>query len=131
MFKRLGPLEIWCDAPPYQVVRACEKCGFPSALDVRWCRMSHVINGAGQCKDYFGIRLWRWFWGTGEPKRPNCICGQPLPEFKRYGFSLQSQQVADYFLGQCRRCRTIFWDVAVPLPAWIEGAGQPTHRRGV
>lgn len=45
MISRLGTPEIFCDAPPYAVVRACETLGFQSPLDVRWCRKSQSIRG--------------------------------------------------------------------------------------
>jgi len=45
MFRQSMQLEICCDAPPYGIVRACAKCGFASPLDVRWCRLSHFVNG--------------------------------------------------------------------------------------
>jgi len=92
MFSQFGQLEIWCDAPPYGVVRACKGCGFHSPL----------------------------VFGRGRQKEPTCTCGHPLPDLKKYGFSFLSDKVGDYLLGQCRRCRTIFWDAAVPIPAWVK-----------
>lgn len=119
MFSRFGQLEIWCDAPPYAVVRACKGCGFHSPLDVRWCRMSRFLNGEGHPKGIFVLRLCHWLFGPGRPKGRTCTCGQPLPDLKQYGFSFRSEKVGDFLLGQCRRCQTIFWDVALPLPTWM------------
>ena len=118
MLSRCRPLEIWCDAPPYGVVRACEGCGFRSPLDVRWCRMSRFLKGENQA--YFVRRLWHWLFGRSRHKQQVCTCGQPLPDLKKYEFTFVSQKVADYHLAQCRQCRTIFWEAAVPLPAWME-----------
>jgi len=117
MFRRF---DICCDAPPYAVVRACEDCGFLSPLDVRWCHTSRFLNGEGHSKGTFVLRLWHWLCGRGRPEGYNCTCGHPLPDLKEYVFSSLSEKVAGYFLGQCCRCRTIFWDEAVPLPTWVK-----------
>jgi hypothetical protein len=120
MFSRIKQLDICCDAPPYGVVRACKGCGFHSPLDVRWCRMSHFVAGERQRKGNIGIRLWQWFFGRTKPKPITCSCGQPLPELKEYGFTYSSKAVGDYLMGQCRRCRTVFWDVPLLVPTWME-----------
>jgi hypothetical protein len=120
MFGRFRQFEICCDAPPYAVVRACKGCGFRSPLDVRWCRMTHFLNGEGHCKGIIVLRLWHWLFGTRKAKKKTCTCGQPLPALKKYGFTFLSKKVGDYFMGQCRRCRTVFWDEALPLPAWVK-----------
>jgi hypothetical protein len=82
--------------------------------------MSRFLKGEGHRKAIFALRLWHWLLGLGRPKERTCTCGQPLPDLKKYGFSFLSEKVGDYLLGQCRRCRTIFWDTAVPLPAWVK-----------
>jgi hypothetical protein len=120
MFSQLGQLEIWCDAPPYSVVQACEEGGFLSPLDVRWCRMSHVVSAEGQTKGNFGIRLWQRFFGMRKPQVKTCTCGQPLPDLKLYGFILLPRKVSFYLLGQCHRCRTMYWDQTLPPPSWME-----------
>jgi hypothetical protein len=120
MFGRFGRFEICCDAPPYGVVRACERCGFHTPLDVRWCRMSKFLSGEGHRRGNVGIRFWRWLFGKGKPRVRTCTCGQPLPDLKKHGFTYLSKKVGDYLLGQCPRCRTVFWDEAMPLPAWLE-----------
>lgn len=119
----LGPsrqFEICCDAPPYGVVRACEKCGFSSPLDVRWSRMSRFLSAEGQQKGNVGIRLWRWLLGKRNARVRTCTCGQPLANLKKYGFTFLSRKFGDYLLGQCQRCLTMVWDEALPLPAWME-----------
>jgi hypothetical protein len=120
MLSRFGPLEIWCDAPPYAVVLACKRCGFRSPLDVRWSRMSRFLDAERQRRRIFVLRLWNWLFGRGRPREHTCTCGQPLPGLKEYGFFFLSKKVDDYLLGQCRRCRTIFWDAALLHPAWME-----------
>lgn len=115
---QLKPLEICCDAPPYSVVEACEWCGFDSPLDVPWWRLSRLFNGEVQHNSNF-FRLWRWLFGRSRPKKYSCICGQPLHNLKYFAFNTVSQK-GDYLIGQCHRCRTIFWDATVPVPAWLK-----------
>lgn len=118
MCSRFGRVEMWCDAPPYDVVRACTGCGFQSPLDVRWCRMPHFLEEAGQGKETFGMRLWRWLFGWASPQQ-TCSCGQPLPVLATYEFSRPSEQRGDYLLAQCPRCWTMFWDAPTPVSAWV------------
>jgi hypothetical protein len=107
MFSHLGPIDVDCDAPPYSVVAACEKLGFHSPLDVRWCRMSRFIQRErGRVR---GFHPWLWLFGSSQPAQPTCNCGQPLPVMERYSFAFASAKQSHYLLGQCRRCRTIFW----------------------
>jgi hypothetical protein len=78
MFSRLGPINIDCDAPAYGVVEACEKLGFQSPLDVRWCGMSHVHEGQRETGGVVGFH-------------PSCGCSaassprsQPVPAANHY-----------------------------------------------
>jgi hypothetical protein len=111
--------EVCCDAPPYGIVRACEGCGLRAPLDVRWCRLTHFLDAEGQRKVPFGVRVWRWLLGRTGRQAKTCTCDQPLPDMKKYGFTLCSKKVGDYLLGQCG-CGTVFWDEAFPVPAWLE-----------
>jgi hypothetical protein len=120
MVSRFRQPDIWCDAPPYAVVRACKGCGLHAPLDVRWCRLSRFRNGEGHYRVSFVRRLWHRLLGRGRAKEQVCTCGQPLPDLKKYGFSFLSAKVGDYLLGQCRRCRTIFREGTVTLPTWME-----------
>ena len=118
MFNSLGPMDIECDAPHYSVVEACGKLGFRSPLDVRWCRTSRFLGG--RRKSGGGFHPWLWLFGGGKRPRPTCTCGQPLPIVGRYTCTFTSGKEVDYLLGQCRRCRTMFWDAAAPTPAWVK-----------
>lgn len=120
MFSRFKQPEIWCDAPPYAVVRACEECGFHAPLDVRWCRISGFCSSTGEDQGRLVYRLWQWLFRSGRRVERSCTCGQPLPDLKKHTLSVLSEKVGDYLLGQCQRCHTMFWDAAVPLPAWME-----------
>jgi hypothetical protein len=76
--------------------------------------MSHFLKGEGQHRSILRV------FGASRPKEHACTCGQPLPGLKKYGFSCLSEKVGDYLMGQCPRCRTIFWDAAVPIPEWVK-----------
>jgi hypothetical protein len=97
----LGPIDIVCDAPPYPVVRACEKHTFRSPADVRWARLERPAgNGSGELPALPG-------------RGPACSCGQPMPSLEvcTFIFFVTGKHVS-YFLGQCRRCGTMFWENA-------------------
>lgn len=119
MCSRLGPIKIRCDAPPYAVVRACKGRGFQSPLDVGWCRLGHVNNRTTHRRRSFWIELLQLLFGASKPKEQTCACGQPLPDLKQYHFAV-SEEGSNFLLGQCSRCRTMLWDVAVPLPVWMD-----------
>jgi hypothetical protein len=108
----MGPIDINCDAPPFSVVKACEKLGFQSSLDVRWCRVSHFIKSQGE----LGFHPLLWLFGAHNTMETICKCGQPLPQMERYTFTFASKKEAHYLLGQCCRCRTMFWEEA-PVPS--------------
>jgi hypothetical protein len=108
----MGPIDINCDAPPFSVVKACEKLGFRSPLDVRWCRMSHFVKDQRER----GFHLLLWLLGNSQPSKANCICGQILPLMEPHTFTFASEKEAHFLLGQCCRCRTMFWEEA-PVPS--------------
>jgi len=110
MSSQLGPIEIDCDAPPYPVVKACERLGFHSPLDVRWCRISHFLPNCGERGHGGGISLWMWLLSKIRPQDITCTCGVPLPILDWYTFTFLSGKDLTYHLGQCSRCRTIFWE---------------------
>jgi len=113
MFTSLGPMDIEWDAPPYSVAEACGKLGFQSPLDVRWCRTSHFLGG--RRKPGSGFHPLLWLFGGSQHPKTTCTCGQPLPIMEHYICTFESQKEGHYLLGQCRRCRTMFWEeVSVP-----------------
>jgi len=89
---QLGPIDSHCDAPPYSVVAASQQFGFQSPLDVRWCRMTRMLDVRAE---------------------KTCTCGQSLPNLKKCPFAFLSGEEADFLFGQCSRCRTMFWEVDV------------------
>jgi hypothetical protein len=72
------------------VVGACQKVGFRSPLDVRWCRLSHFL--------------------AARSSRLNSRRGAQVFELEKYAITFVLEKVADYLLGQCRRCGTMFWE---------------------
>ena len=110
MSSPLGPLEIQCDAPPYQVVRGCDRFGFHAPLDVRWCRLSHHLSSPGPAAGALGMGPWALLLGTGQSWGKTCSCGQSVPVLEKFTFTFLSGRKADYLLGQCRWCHTMFWE---------------------
>jgi hypothetical protein len=111
MAEQRGPLEICCDTPPDWVIVACEKMRFDSPLDVGWRQLGHQSRENGLL-----TRIWRWLMGAVEPTEGDCICGGRLPALTPYAFSSRAESQVDYLLGQCPRCRTIYWQ---PLRASV------------
>lgn len=104
MSSELGPIEIECEAPPYPVVRACRRLGFRRPEDVRWCRVRRAIMQPGA--DLFGE--------LSAAARVPCSCGTALPRLESYTFTFVSGSQSAYYLAQCERCRTVYWDNASP-----------------
>lgn len=109
MSKQLGPIEIECDSPPYSIVRACHRLGFKEPEDVRWCRLSQL---AQQRRASWRQLLWQpWIVFLGLKKlAENCFCGDKPPRLEKCTFTLRSGMAKSYRIGQCTRCRTIFWE---------------------
>jgi|SRR5581483_8534187 len=109
MGPRLGRMTITCDAPPYPVVRACRKAGFVAPADVRWCHAARFVRRSGW-QALLPLRLWRRFWGAGRAAPPACSCGRELPPLVPVFFLARGGAAVHYRLGQCGRCRTMFWE---------------------
>ena len=107
MVNNLGTPDIQCDAPRYDVVHACRWLGFQFPLDVRWLPMNHCLGGQNP-RHSIMRRFWRFCFGHVEAEK-HCTCGSPLADVRRYRFSGIFANEPDYLLGQCFKCRTIFW----------------------
>jgi hypothetical protein len=112
MADQLGVLEITCDAPPYYIVQVCDLIGIEAPEDVRWLRLSHYleeedVSRAGSNKSHQFLGFLR-----SKPRKTTCTCGQKLPSFDRYTFTISTGEEPSYLLGQCRRCRTVYWEDA-------------------
>lgn len=109
MTTRLGPVEIDCDAPPYEIVCSCEAAGLNSPLDVRWCRVSHLRGRAAEHPSLWS-RACRMFGAAGRSEPRACSCGQRLPKLGRFRFVFLGQSAGEFVLGQCQRCKTVYWE---------------------
>jgi hypothetical protein len=109
MSSGLWPIEINCDAPPYAVVRSCAKIGFCSPLDVRWCRLSRLIDEHSGGQPALWQQPWMALLGLGQPWSPCCPCGHELPCPMRVEFTSRRKD-AEYLLVQCPKCLTMCWD---------------------
>jgi hypothetical protein len=109
MPNHLGPLEVECDAPAYAIVRACRKLGICEPEDVRWCRKGRRSRRSHSWIEFFSP-LWEHLTGRGERDATLCVCGWSLPLLENYSFTFLSGEQVEYELGQCPRCRTIFWE---------------------
>ncbi len=110
MPNRLGPLEVNCDAPPYNIVRACHMIGIQAPEDVRWCRRSQLVSTHAGGREALKQQSWKRLLGMTQPENGVCTCGQKLPVLERYTFTLISGKQTFYFIGQCSRCHAVFWD---------------------
>ncbi len=115
-FDQPEPLELECDAPPYPIVRACRRLGFRTPEDVRWCRLRPATPPQPSDRpSVFTLQGLKSIFAKPEPaKGPACVCGQALPGLDRCSFTLASGRQVDYLLGQCPRCRSIFWQEVQP-----------------
>jgi hypothetical protein len=109
MSSQLGPLEICCDAPPYPIVQGCLHAGIQSPEDVRWLRMREFRKQQNSSSPHFS--LWKVLWGSGSAlQRTTSTCGEELPPLRLVVFTFNTGDQSPYLLGQCSRCRTVFWD---------------------
>jgi hypothetical protein len=108
--KQLGPLEISCDAPPFSVVTACRRVGFQEPEDVRWSRLSQVLGAPSREWEALKRNPLKLVLRMGAPDMKKCHCGQKLPELDHYTFTFLAGEESSYLLGQCPRCRTVYWE---------------------
>jgi hypothetical protein len=109
-FSKLGPIDIQCDAPSYKVVQACRRIGFEQPEDVRWCRLSEFVHPSQGWKGLFHPDTWKRVFGGSHADDKLCSCGHKLPGLERVTFTFTTGFESTYLLGQCARCRTVFWD---------------------
>lgn len=112
MSNHLGPLQVECDAPPYAIVRACRKLGMNEPEDVRWCRKGRRSRRHIGWIQFLTSPIWGRLLRAGEPEGPTCSCGTSMPLLECYCFTFQTGDQVEYEMGQCPRCRTIYWEKA-------------------
>ncbi len=108
MFSHMEPIDIECDAPSYAFAEACGKLGYQSPLDVPWCRISHFLGN--QCEAGVGFHLLGWLFSGSQHRMTTCTCGQPLPIMESCIAIYETGEDGHYLLGQCSRCRKMFWE---------------------
>lgn len=112
MSKQLGPIEISCDCPPYAIVKACTLVGLESPEDVRWCRLSSFLVEHAGWSEFTKMFSWHLVPVNRYLRGSTCTCGTQLPTMHRCLFTTSAGTSFSYMLGQCPRCRTIFWEDA-------------------
>ncbi|HEV3258668.1 MAG TPA: hypothetical protein VG013_17465 [Gemmataceae bacterium] len=110
MFSWSKSLDIDCDAPSYAIVRACRRIGVVTPEDVRWCRMNRFLSAHPTWREVLKRPPWKALLGMAQPEARTCSCGQKLPLLEKCTFTFNTGQEVSYLIGQCRRCRTVFWD---------------------
>ena len=113
MTNHLGPIDISCDAPPYPIVQACKTIGIRTPEDVRWVRMSHFTEAQQAAEVSQPRQISKKILGllSGE-KVSTCGCGERLPKLGKYRFTFSTGEELYFLLGQCGRCRGVYWEEA-------------------
>jgi hypothetical protein len=109
MAQKLGPLEIRCDAPPYNIVKGCALIGFEKPEDVRWLRR---ITAPTEMEEQSIRKRKSKEQPTERTDNCRCTCGESLEPLQAYTFQLLSGEDVAYAVGQCPRCHTVHWDYA-------------------
>jgi hypothetical protein len=73
--------------------------------------MSHYLEERGAYGDFLTSQPWKSFLGS-RGSRTHCSCGKGLPALEKCTFTFITGREVSYFIGQCHRCRTVFWDDA-------------------
>lgn len=110
MSKQLGPIEIVCDCPDYAIVKACHLVGLRDAEDVRWYRLSNFLVEQAGWSEVARMFSWHLLPINRYLAGSKCTCGHALPRVRRCLFSTSDGGSYSYLLGQCPRCRTVFWE---------------------
>lgn len=112
MSKQLGSIEVLCDSPPYEVVQTCRALGIRTPEDVRWLRLS-TFRGQLLRRSSGVMSYLRGLFRT--PRQDDgsaCTCGRAIPLQDIVVITFDGSEQVAYQLGQCVRCRTVFWDLA-------------------
>jgi hypothetical protein len=106
MSPNLGPMEVICDAPPYPIVQACNAIGVEAPEDVRWIKMSHYLAAteAEEKKKLASKPL------LSKTQERLCPCKEKVPKLAKYRFTYSSGDEVTYSVGQCPKCRMVYWE---------------------
>jgi hypothetical protein len=111
MATRLGPIDLCCDSPPYSIVQACAQVGIQCPEDVRWTRISVHQSAQAGWKQFVQHAPWNVFLAGEQNEEGPCNCGQIIPKMELYVFTLDTGKQLSYYLAQCPRCYTVFWEL--------------------
>ena len=111
MAKSLGPVEVCCESPPYRVVQSCRWIGINHPEDVRWLRLS-TFRELSPRRNRGAVTFLRRLFASTETHPDPCTCGKPLPALEDAVVAFDEGEETIYFIGQCSRCQTVFWDLA-------------------
>lgn len=101
-------IEGSCDAPCYEIVKACEALGYHSPLDVAWYHRRRYLGPTDAIGTLAAIASYALFGRA--PRSQRCRCGRPMPELARCTFTFASTRQESLDIGQCSCCGTLFWD---------------------
>ncbi len=110
MAAAFGLMDVECDAPPYEVVRACTCVGLHRPLDVVWHHRARYAARRARQAGLFSLAAWRRLLGLAEPQDSLCGCGRAQPPLRRFTVVFASGQFTAYEFGQCPHCGAVFWD---------------------
>jgi hypothetical protein len=110
--QQLGPLEVICDAPPYPIVQACNAIGIETPEDVRWAKINRCHSErVEEPVDREGDRsVWQKLLHPVQGREQLCNCREKLPKLSKYRFTYSSGDEVTYSVGQCRKCRAVYWE---------------------
>jgi hypothetical protein len=91
-------------------VQACAAVGIRDPEDVRWCQLSRFRETRNARAELFNLRSWQALLGMRSESDQTCSCRHPLPRLEEYTFTYGTGVEVRYLIGQCPRCRTVFWD---------------------
>ncbi len=110
MFNWSRTMEILCDAPAYPIVVACKRIGLERPEDVRWLKMDHFLNGHQSWRERLRRQPFKALLGLAHCDDVACSCSAKLPLLEKCTFTFNTGQEVSYLIGQCHRCRTVYWD---------------------
>jgi hypothetical protein len=77
---------------------------------VRWCNVGQVLGEHLSWRGAFQFLTSDGAMNVNLRLEQPCRCGRTLPGLELYTFLLATGEEVGYFLGQCRRCRRIYWE---------------------
>jgi hypothetical protein len=87
--------------------------GVRTPEDVRWLRLSAFQSRPRPAVPARGLAGFvAGLFCRATPPGTGCTCGARLPELSASLVVVDAGEALGFRIGQCARCRTVFWDVA-------------------